>query len=142
MAEKNPLSLTEVGYSARFTRTRNRIIRLLWVFAANGLVAWFMFEAIGRVLFPLNFQTSFEFIFEGLIPMAGIVVEALNWKFARWVNVWSLTIAGGFWLIASLFNRSDPFFIVLLFVALGLLTLAGLTEFVYRKTTNAPSEKL
>jgi hypothetical protein len=33
---KNPLSLVDVGHSARFTQAMKRIFRIAWVLAANG----------------------------------------------------------------------------------------------------------
>jgi len=74
-----------------------------------------------------------------ILPVVGIVVEVLNWKFARWVNVGYFTVAGFFWLAAAFWWRSDPFFGVLLIVALGLLALAGITEIIYRGTRTEAS---
>jgi len=85
--------------------------------------------------FPaLDFQLSFEFAFEVFLPIIGIVLELVNWKFARWVNVGCFTVAGCFWLAGAIWWHSDPFFRVLLIVALGLLIVAGLTAIVYRRT--------
>jgi hypothetical protein len=75
-----------------------------------------------------------EFLLEGVLPIVGIVLEFVNWKFARWVNVGSFAVAGCFWLAEAVWWRSDPFFGVLLIIALGLLTFAGLTEVFYRVT--------
>jgi hypothetical protein len=38
----------------------------------------------GGVLAP---QLLIEFLFEVVLPVIGIVLELVNWKFARWVNV-------------------------------------------------------
>jgi hypothetical protein len=135
MQARNPLSLSEVGYSTRFANAKKRILRAVWIFSINACVAWIMFSRIRSSGFPsLNFQLCFEFAFEVIAPIAGIVLELVNWKFARRVNVGSFTLAGSFWLSAAVFYRSDPFFGVLLIIALGLLTIAGLTELVYRGT--------
>jgi len=40
-------------------------------------------------------------------------------------------------LAAAIWWRADPFFGVLLIIALGLLTTAGITEIVYRRTKRA-----
>jgi hypothetical protein len=99
-----------------------------------------MFIRLRSVGFPeLNFQLWFEFVLEVILPMVGIVLEVLNWKFARWVNVGCFAGAGSFWLAAAVWWRSDPFFGVLLIIALGLLAIAGLTEIVYRGTKRPSS---
>jgi hypothetical protein len=96
-----------------------------------------MFTRLRSVGFPsLNFQIDFEFTFEVILPIAGILLEVVNSRFARWVNVGCFAVAGCFWLAAAVWWRSDSFFGVLLIIALGLLTIAGITEFVYRGTRN------
>ena len=101
-----------------------------------------MYIRLRSVGFPtgeLDLQLCFEFVFEILLPVIGIVLELVNWKFARWVNVGCFTVAGAFWLAAAVYWRSDAFFGVLLIIALGLLIIAGLTEIVYRRTRSDPS---
>lgn len=135
MKRQNPLSSIDVAPSVLSTNLVKRILRLAWVLAVNGCVAWVMFARIRSVGFPaLNFQLCFEFAFEVILPTVGIVLEAVNWHFARWVNVGCFTAAGTFWLLAAIWWRSDPFFGVLLIIALGLLAAAGLTEIIYRAT--------
>ena len=135
MKRQNPLTSIDVAPSVLSTSVVKRISRLAWVLAANGCVAWLMFTRLRSVGFPaLNFQLCFEFVFEVILPTVGIVLEALNWNFARWVNVGCFTAAGTFWLLAAIWWRSDPFFGVLLIIALGLLAIAGLTEIIYRAT--------
>lgn len=135
MKRQNPLSSINVAPSVLSTNVVKRISRLAWVLAANGCVAWVMFTRLRSVGFPaLNFQLCFEFVFEVILPTVGIVLETVNWNFARWVNVGSFTAAGAFWLLAAIWWRSDPFFGVLLIIALGLLAIAGLTEIIYRAT--------
>jgi len=132
---QNPLTSIDVAPSVLSTNVAKRISRVAWVLAANGCVAWVMFTRLRSVGFPaLNFQLCFEFVFEVILPTVGIVLEAVNWQFARWVNVGSFTAAGTFWLLAAIWWRSDPFFGVLLIIALGLLAIAGLTEIIYRAT--------
>jgi hypothetical protein len=132
---ENPLSSIEVVPSLLSINMAKRISRLGWVVAANGCVAWAMFARLRSVGFPaLNFQLCFEFVFEVILPTVGIVLEAVNWNFARWVNVGCFTVAGAFWLTAAIWWHSDPFFGVLLIIALGLLVIAGLTEIIYRAT--------
>ena len=88
----------------------------------------------------LNFQMDFEFAFEVILPIVGILLELVNSRFARWVNVGCFAIAGCFWMAAAVWWRSDPFFGVLVLIASGLLTIAGITEIVYRCTRNIPSD--
>ena len=109
----------------------------MWVLAANGCVAWLMFARLVSVGFSSGVRDPelwVEFLLEVLLPIIGIVLELVNWKFARWVNVGCFTAAGCFWLAEAVWWRQDPFFGVLLIIALGLLTIAGLTEIVYRRT--------
>ena len=137
MKSDNPLSLADVGRSSSLLK---RIFRGAWVLAANTFVAWAMFTRLRSVGFPaLNLQLCFEFVFEVILPIIGIVLEFVSWKFARWLNVGCFTVAGCFWLAAAIWWHSDPFFGVLLIVALGLLIVAGLTEIVYRLTQSDPS---
>lgn len=114
-----------------------RVLRAVWVLAANGCLAWLMFTRLVSVGFnggARDPELWFEFLLEVIIPIVGIVLELVNWKFARWVNVGAFTVAGCFWSAEAIWWGSDPFFGVLLIVALGLLTIGGLTEIVYRST--------
>jgi hypothetical protein len=114
-----------------------RIFRAVWVLAANGFIAWVMFTRLLSVGFNAGARDPelwFEFLLEVILPIIGIVLELVNWKFARWLNVGSFTVAGCFWLAEAIWWRSDPFFGVLLLIALLLLTIAGITEIVYRRT--------
>jgi hypothetical protein len=140
---KNPLSLVEVGHSVRFTRAVKKIFRTAWVLAANGSVASLMFfrlRSTGFYGWTHTPQLLIELLFEVILPVFGIVLELVNWKFARWLNVGCFVGAGFFWLVAAVWDRSDPFFGVLLIIALGLLVVAGLTEVVYRATSSDPSD--
>jgi hypothetical protein len=138
MKSDKPLSLVDVGRSSSVLK---RIFRGAWVLAANTFVAWAMFTRLRSVGFPaLDFQLCFEFVFEVILPIIGIVLELVNWKFARWVNVGCFIAAGCFWLTAAVWWRSDPFFGVLLIIALGLLTVGGLTELIYRATRSEPAD--
>jgi hypothetical protein len=115
-----------------------RVFRAAWVLLANGCVAWLMFTRLVSVGFPADIwdpQLLFEFVVEVILPITGIVLELVNWRFARWVNVGCFTLAGLFWLAGAVWSRSDPFFGVLLLTALILLTMAGITEVAYRRTT-------
>ena len=75
-----------------------------------------------------------EFILEILFPISGVVLELFSSKFAKWVNIGCYALAGCYWLGEALWRRSDPFFGVLLIVAVGLIVLAGITETIYRRT--------
>jgi hypothetical protein len=137
MKSNKPLSLVDDG---RTSSVLKRTLRGAWVLAANTFVAWAMFTRLRSVGFPaLNFQLCFEFVFEVILPIIGIVLELVNWKFARWVNVGCFAVAGCYWLAGAIWWHSDPFFGVLLIVALGLLIVAGLTEIVYRRTQSDSS---
>jgi hypothetical protein len=74
------------------------------------------------------------------LPCGAEPIELVNWKFARWINVGCFIVAGCFWLTAALWWRSDPFFGVLLIIALGLLTIGGLTEVIYRATRSESAD--
>lgn len=137
MKSDNPLSLVDAGRSSNVLK---RIFRGAWVLAANTFVACAMFTRLRSVGFPaLNFQLCFEFVFEVILPIIGIVLELVNCKYGRWVNVGCFTVAGCFWLAGAIWWHSDPFFGVLLIVAFGLLIVAGLTEIVYRLTQSDSS---
>ncbi len=140
---KNPLSLVDVGHSARFTRAMKRIFRIAWVLAANGGVAsltYFRLRSTGFYGGTLAPELLIELLFEVILPVLGIVLELVNWKFVRWLNVGCFAGAGCFWLVGAVWDRSNPFFGVLLIIALGLLIVAGLTEVVYRATRSDPSD--
>ena len=137
MKSDKPLSLVDGGRSSSVPK---RIFRGSWVLVANTFVAWAMFTRLRSVGFrELNFQLCFEFVFEVILPIIGIVLELINWESARWANVGCFTVAGCFWLAGAIWWHADPFFGVLLIVALGLLLAAGLTEVVYRLTQSDPS---
>jgi hypothetical protein len=95
--------------------------RVDWVLIVNSLVAWAMFIRLRSVGFPagLDFQLCFEFAFEIILPITGIALEIFNWKFAKWVNVGCFVAAGCFWLVAAVWDHSDPFFGGLLITAVG-----------------------
>jgi len=114
-----------------------RAFRFAWVLAANGFVVWAMFTRLFGEPFNRNAQTPqlwLQFSLEAVLPISGIVLELVGWKFARWVNVGYLILAGCFWLAEAFWWWSDPFHGVLLIIGLGLLIVAGLTELVYRFT--------
>jgi hypothetical protein len=142
MARKNPLSFVDVSSSVLFTEIAKRLVRLLWILAANGCVAWFMSTRLVSVGFSGGVRDPelwLEFFLEVAVPVAGIALEVVNWKFARWVNVGCFTVAGCLWLGEAIWWHSDPFFGVLLIIACGLLIIAGLTEIVYRQTRSDSS---
>lgn len=135
MKGDNPLSLPEAGRSVLFSSVPKRILRAAWILSANTFVAWAMFTRLRSVGFPtLDFQVDFEFTFEVILPIVGILLELLNSRFARLINVGCFAVAGCFWLAAAVWWRSDSFFGVLLIIALGLLIIAGITEAIYRCT--------
>ena len=143
MTGNNPTLPIDVGPLVLCTGMVKRAFCAAWVLAANAGVVWLMFTRLRSVGFPggeLDFQLCFEFVFEVSLPLIGIVLELANWKFARWVNVGCFTCAGGFWLAAAVWWRSDALFGVLLIIALGLLTIAGITEVVYRRTRSNSSD--
>jgi hypothetical protein len=114
-----------------------RLLRIAWVLAANGFVVWFTINRLSPEIYTLrawDSQMWIEFILEILFPIAGIVLELFSSKFAKWVNIGCFALAGCYWLGEAVWWRSDPFFGVLLIVAVGLFVLAGLTEIIYRRT--------
>lgn len=116
-------------------------LRGVWVLAANGCLVWVMLTRLASVGFYRDSwdpELWFELLFEVFLPVVGIILKFVNWKFARWVNVGTFTVAGCFWLAGAIWWRSDPFFGVLLIIAVGLLIFGGLTEIIYRWTGNDP----
>ena len=136
MKHDHPLSMPESERSLLFSALLKRIGRFAWVLIVNSLVAWAMFIRLRSVGFPagLDFQLCFEFAFEIILPITGIVLEIFNWKFAKLVNVGCFVAAGCFWLVAAVWDHSDPFFGVLLIIAVGLFMVAGLNNLAYRVT--------
>jgi hypothetical protein len=136
MKRDNPLSMPESDRSLLFSAVLKRVGRIAWVLIVNTLVAWAMFIRLRSVGFPggLDFQLCFEFAFEIILPLTGIALEIFNWKFAKLVNVGCFVAAGCYWLVAAVWDHSDPFFGVLLIMAVGLFIIAGLTELAYRIT--------
>jgi hypothetical protein len=135
------LSLPEAGRSVLFSNVLKRILCVAWILVANTFVAWTMFIRLRSVGFPsLNFQVDFEFTFEVILPIVGILLELVNSRFARTVNVGCFAVAGCFWSAAAVWWRSDSFFGVLLIIALGLLTMAGITQITYRGTKDIASD--
>jgi hypothetical protein len=136
MKRENYLSMPESDRSLGSSALLKRIVRIVWVLIVNSLVARVMYVRLRSVGFPagLDFQLCFEFLFEVILPIFGIALEIVNWRFAKWVNVGCFAAAGCFWLIAAVWDHSDPFFGVLLIVAIGLFIVAGLTKFAYRIT--------
>lgn len=110
----------------------------MWVLAANGCLASAMFLRLQSTEFYGGDLRSpelwFEFLFEVGLPLVGIVLELADAPFARYVNVGTFAVPGCFWLAEAIWWHSDPFFGVLLIIAFGLLTVAGVTEIVYRRT--------
>lgn len=132
--------MPESDRALRSSAAMKRLGRLAWIVVVNALVVWAMFVRLRSVGFPatLDFQVCFEFVFELFFPTVGIVFEILNWRTARWVNVGSFAIAGCYWLVAAIWDHSDPFFGVLLIIAIALFVVAGLNELAYRMTRSGP----
>ena len=58
----------------------------MWVLAANGCFAWRVFARLVSVGFNGGVrdpETSLEFVFEVILPIADIVLELVSWKFTR-----------------------------------------------------------
>lgn len=115
-----------------------KAVRLLWVLAANGFVIAVTAERFrsfwGADIFrdPTIWAES---LLEIVLPAFGIVAELAGLKVARLINVGAITLAGCLWLAEAVWWHSDPFFGVLLLVAIAWLAIAGMTEIVYRYTT-------
>jgi hypothetical protein len=115
----------------------NRILRHIWVVAANGFVVCVTISRYSGTFSSRDFRDPemwVEFLLELLLPILGIVLEISNRKSANWVNIGSLTLGGAFWLAEAVWWRSDPFFGVLLIISFGLFILAGLTALIYWAT--------
>jgi hypothetical protein len=114
-----------------------RILRVACVLAINSFVIWLTTGRLSPELFSPdspNFEFWLEVILEMVFPALGIVLELLRWKFARWLNVGYLILAGCLWLAEAVWWHSDPFFGVLLIMSFGIFILAGLMEVTYRRT--------
>ena len=110
-----------------------RAVRIAWLLAVNSFVAWVTVTRFSAALSSRD-SRDFQVWFEVLLPIIGILLELSRWKYAKWVSIGYLAIAGGFWLAEAVWWHSDPFFGVLLIISIGLLILAGLTKIVYRLT--------
>src|SRR6266481_5434988 len=103
-----------------------RAVRIGWLLAVNSFVAWVTVTRLFAALSSRDsrdFQVWFEVLLEVLLPIIGILLELSRWKYAKWVNIGYLAIAGGFWLAEAVWWHSDPFFGVLLIISIGLLIL-------------------
>ena len=79
----------------------------------------------------------FEFVFELVAPVIGIVLELMNERFARLINVGCFTVAGLFWFISAILSRS-AWTIGFVIFSLALLTIAALNkQIVYTRTKPA-----
>jgi hypothetical protein len=120
-----------------------RGLRAVWVLAANGGFASLMFMRLQSTGFYGGDWWSpelwFELVFEVGLPIVGIVLELVDAPFARWVNVGTFAVPGCFWLAQAIWWVSDPFFGVLLIIAVGVLAIAVVTEIVYRRTRSDSS---
>lgn len=120
----------------RLLTKMRRGIRFAWVLVVNSAVAWVTFARLRSVGFAaLDLQLVFEFVFEMLIPIIGIILEAANLRLARLTNIGCFLVAAVFWIVAAAVDHSDRFFSVLLIFGVGLLLIAGLTEVIYQRTT-------
>ena len=114
-----------------------RALRVVWVLAANGYIIWLTLARLSGELLSRdaqNIETFVEYVLELFFPVLGIILELVGLKFAKWINIGYLTLAGCFLLGEAIWWRSDPFFGVLLIMSVGLFILAGLTEIIYRRT--------
>src|ERR1700743_823343 len=107
--------------SQRGFNSSARIFRLAWLFCVNGFIALFtLWRLRGAALVAftgqpefqpwLIFQTTFEFVFEVCLPIAGVVFEVARRKFAQRINVGTFVVAGGFWLGAGGFVAAGAVF--------------------------------
>ncbi|HEV2342128.1 MAG TPA: hypothetical protein VGS15_10050 [Candidatus Acidoferrales bacterium] len=95
-----------------------RAIRIAWVLAANGSVIAFTLTRYSGELFSVQLESLLELALEILLPLLGIVVELIGWKFARRVNIGYLLACGCFWSGEAIWWRADPFFGVMLIISL------------------------
>src|SRR5271156_893967 len=113
---------------------RKRGFRTVWVFALNSFVVDVIFTRLFGEPFNPAAQTPQlwrEFVLEAALPIIGIVLELINSKFARWMNVGYLALAGAYWLEETVRWGSDSYLGVLLILAVILLTMSGITESIY-----------
>src|SRR5579859_7095503 len=117
-----------------------RVSRAVWVLLTNGCLAWLTFTRLSSLGFgPGNRdpQLWFEFVFELVAPVIGIVLELMNERFARLINVGCFTVPGLFWFISAILSRS-AWTIGFVIFSLALLTIAALNkQIVYTRTKPA-----
>jgi hypothetical protein len=104
------------------------------VLAVNGIVVCLTISRLSDGSESRNFEEWIELLLEVFLPISGIALELVRWKFAKWVNVGYPTLAACFWFAEAMWWRSDPFFGVLVIMAFGMLVVAALTVIVYRRT--------
>ena len=111
-----------------------RILRVVWVLAVNGVVVCLTISRLYGGSEERNIEEWIELLLEVFLPISGIALELVRWKFAKWVNVGYPTLAACFWFAEAMWWRSDPFFGVLVIMAFGMVVVAALTVIVYRRT--------
>jgi hypothetical protein len=112
-----------------------RIVRFIWVLAANAFVAGFTILRLSAALSSRDtrdVEVWLEILLEVIFPIVGIILDGTGRKSAKWVNIGWASTAAIFWLAEALRWHSDPFFGVLLLLSLGMFTVAGLMVLVYR----------
>jgi hypothetical protein len=111
-----------------------RTLRVVWVLAVNGVVVCLTIGRLSGGAEARNFEEWIELLLEVFLPISGIALELVRWKFAKWVNVGYPALAACFWFAEAMWWRSDPFVGVLVIMAFGMLVVAALTVIVYRRT--------
>jgi hypothetical protein len=130
-----------------FGGVAKRVVRLIWVLAVNGFIVRMTFTSLFGDPFNPKAVTShnkLQFVLWIALPIAGMILESVNWRFARWINVGYLAAYGLDDLAGAIRYWSDPYHGVLVLVGGSLVVLAYITDVIYRATKDSrkPSENL
>jgi high-affinity Fe2+/Pb2+ permease len=78
-----------------------RVLPGAWILVANSFVVGLTITRLSPELSTgelHNFELWIELFLEVLLPVVGIVVELVRWRFAKWVNVGYPLAAALLWL--------------------------------------------
>jgi hypothetical protein len=122
-----------------------RILRLAWVLLTNGAAIYFLYESYLEVtilnhlleLDNRNKAVWFQFALWATIPIAGILLEFLGSRFAKWMNVGCFVAVGLFFSAIGILNWSDSHGRLILAEGLAMLAVGGVDCLLYRSKRSA-----
>lgn len=124
-----------------------RILRVVWVFLANGTVVYFFYSGASQVallnhLLEQDAKNKQLWLYFGLrisIPVLGAILEALGSRAAKFVNIGFFLLIGALFTSTGLLNWSVFEGHLYLFFGLCALTIALVSFFLYRRPKIAVS---